>query len=144
MLNTLDQFLDRITALTTRAEDHLSSTMPTAIAELARIRAEQARIITAYQLFVHREVFEPLIRSGSATEIARAKELKTECIILSEEFRSFARCWAIDDVERDWCAYRTAALDLAKRIRQHAAKVRATAPAFLSGRHPSPSWRMAS
>lgn len=144
MLDTLGEFLDRMTAISVSGDEYLASPTPAGLDDLSRTRAEQARIITAYQLFVHREVFEPLIASGSPEQVRRAKELKIECIMLAEEFRAFARCWAPDGVSGQWDAYRAAALDFSARIRTHARNIRMSAPAYLGGRQPMREWRIAS
>jgi hypothetical protein len=142
MLNTLDEFLNRMTAITVRAEEHLASITPVGIAELTKARGEQSRIITSYQLFVHREVFEPMIASADVADKQRVRTLKAECIVLAEDYRTFARSWTAEDVASNWASYRAAALDFVSRIRQHAANVRATAPAFLGDRRPSAAWQM--
>jgi hypothetical protein len=144
MLNTLGEFLDRMTAITIRSEEHLASMSPVGVEELAKARTEQARIITSYQLFVHREVFEPIVAAGSPADVARVKALKTECIVLAEEFRVFARSWSFDEVMADWPTYRSAALGFVDRIRRHASNVRRTAPSYLGDKRPSVEWRKAS
>lgn len=133
MLDTLREFLDRMTTIASRAEEHLASISPVCVADLGKARAEQARIITSYQLFVHREVFEPLMKAGTPAEVARVKQLKTECIMLAEDFRAYTRAWTIDAVAKDWPTYRISALEFVARIKQHAANVKETAPAYLDG-----------
>jgi len=142
MLNTLDEFLNRMTAITAQSEEHLASITPVGIAELTKARSEQSRIITSYQLFVHREVFEPMIASSDVADKQRVRMLKAECIVLAEDFRAFARSWTAEDVAGNWTSYRAAALDFVSRIRRHAANVRATAPTFLGDKRPSATWKM--
>ncbi len=120
----LDDYLDKMLAITFRVEPHISGRTPSCVAELANARANQARPITAYQLYVHRELFEPIMHTGRADQIAAAREMKVECIMLAEDFRAFARQWHIDNVLSEWHVYQPAALALRDRIRSHISHVR--------------------
>jgi len=115
----LQEYLDKMLAITLRIEPHLIGPAPAGTAELAQARAEQARTITAYQLYVHREIFEPMIRNGSPVQIGRARAMKVECIMLAEDFRAFARLWNVDNALDQWPVYQSAALALRDRIRAH-------------------------
>lgn len=115
----LQDYLDKMLAIMLRIEPHLVGAAPASTAELAQARAEQARTIIAYQLYVHREIFEPMIRNGSPAQIARARAMKVECIMLAEDFRAFARLWNVDNALDQWPVYQSAALALRDRIRAH-------------------------
>jgi hypothetical protein len=120
----LHGYLDKMFEITDQVHSHLSARAPSGVAELARARAEQARTITSYQLYVHREIFDPMMRSGTVEQVAKAREMKVECIMLAEDFRAFARRWQIDNVLSEWDAYRPAALDLRDRVRGHITNMR--------------------
>lgn len=120
----LERYLEEMLAITSDAERHLRSAEPRGIAELGQVRARMTQAMSAYQIYVHREVFEPASRDGSPDEIARARALKIECVMLSEEYRAFARHWAIDDIAATWPRYQPAALDWNRRVERHVGMIR--------------------
>jgi hypothetical protein len=137
MLATLGRYQDQMWTITQETETLLNRIEPQDASELTRLRLELARVMTAYQLFVHREVFEPLIRTGTPAEAGHARAMKIECIMIAEEFRAFAQLWAQVDIGPRWKDYRVAGLDFARRIRAHIEHVRAAAPSYLEGRRPA-------
>lgn len=125
MRAALATYHEQMTAAVERGEALLKAGPPGVnVAELSPIRLQMAQIITSYQLFVHREVFEPLIRSGNAGWAEKARALKTDCILLAEDFRAFVRVWATKDAVAHWDEYRPAAAAILGRIRAHIAAVR--------------------
>jgi hypothetical protein len=137
MLATLGNYQDQMWAIAVDSEARLAQPIPQDPGEIARLRLEMARVMTAYQLFVHREVFEPLIRTGSPAEANQARAMKSECILIAEEFRAFVHLWTAADIGARWRDYRAAALDFSRRIRAHIEHVRTMAPACLAGRRPA-------
>lgn len=127
MMEALEAYLDRIVSITVVAEGGLPEETPEDTACLDRARQEMARILTAYQLFSHRELFEPLMASTDPGDIACGRQLKAECITLAEDFRSYARQWSAEDVRGRWPVYRPAALAMIGRVRRHVFKVRRNA-----------------
>ncbi|MBI0473807.1 hypothetical protein D9601_00320 [Sphingomonas sp. MA1305] len=77
-----------ILANTNRARQALAEGVPDD-ALLARLRWEMVRLMSAYQYFKHREVFDVLIADGNNNEARIARRLKAECISLGEEVRRF-------------------------------------------------------
>lgn len=136
MLRTLDDYFDRMLAINADAERHVLGGAENA-ATLARLRREQAQTMTSYQLYVHRELFEPLIAGGVPADVARARALKVECISLSEDFRAYSRRWTEQNPADHWAIYRAGALEMTARVREHVANVRAQAPDFSIGRSPT-------
>jgi ABC-type histidine transport system ATPase subunit len=137
MLATLGNYQNQMWAITLEGEALLNRLEPQDPAEVNRLRMELARVMTAYQLFVHREVFEPLIRTGTPAEVNQARAMKSECILIAEEFRAFVHLWTAADIAVRWADYQAAGLDFARRIRAHIERVRAIAPACLAGRRPA-------
>ena len=134
MLTTIEQFRDRLSAISNRASRHLVAPTPEGIAELDRCRSEMARILSIYNLFVHREIFEPLLLAGSPIEAAAAKEMKVECICLVEEFRRFSGEWRLANVAAAWAEFQPTALNFRMRIQRHLDRVMAIADPALSSR----------
>lgn len=58
-------------------------------AEIARLRWELIRLLTAYRIFKHREIFDPLIARGSSAQMSCAQRMKADCIRLETEVRDF-------------------------------------------------------
>ena len=97
---------------------------PSAADALTRMRGEMARLLTAYQLHVHREFYGPLL-AGSPPRFdpVRIRAIKSECIALGEEFRAYRNLWAKRDVAADWPDYRPAAQGFMARIGRHIEEV---------------------
>lgn len=125
MLNSLEEYRDRMIAITDRAAVHLQQCTPEGILELGRCRAEMSRVLTIFQLFVHREIFEPLTASGDPAKRRLGNELKTECIVLTEEFRHSCRRWNNVDLQEHWAEYQPSAFAFRRRILTHLDRVAA-------------------
>ena len=96
-------------------------------------RQAMGQILSAYQRFVHREFFDPLIAGGSAANAALARAMKIECIDMTEGFRLIQRRWMGEDVSDHWDEYRTVALAMMARMRRHIADVADMARAISAG-----------
>lgn len=94
------------------------------LATLNSRRQTMVQVLTSYQMFVHRELFEPLLANGSASQISQVKLIKAECVALVEAFRAFFREWMGDAVVRQWDIYKQAARGMMDRIKRHIAEVR--------------------
>ncbi len=127
MREMLEQYLERIIAITVSTEMDLLPIPPEDTTRLEYSRMRMARILTAYQLFVHRELFQPLQASGDATDVECARQLKAECGALAEAVRTHTRKWSTQEPAVMWDEYRPAELGLIERIRQHILRVRAGA-----------------
>ncbi|MFX7006067.1 hypothetical protein ABTI13_19165, partial [Acinetobacter baumannii] len=64
--------------------------------------AEGVMLIGAYQLFVHRELFEPVMRDGDAYQRKLACELKVECIALTDALRTAIKNFMAQEMPFDW------------------------------------------
>jgi hypothetical protein len=137
MLATLGKYQDQMWSITLESEAQLAQPDPQDAGDIARLRLEMARVMTAYQLFVHREVFEPLIRAGSPAEVNQARAMKSECILIAEEFRAFVHLWTAVDIVARWADYRAAGMEFSRRIRAHIEHVRKVTPTCLAGRRPA-------
>ena len=123
MLATLRLYHDRVDALAREAETLLREGSKAGLPRVAKLRVDQGLAMAAYQLFVHRELFEPLIRTGSPPQIEGAKALKVECVVLSGTFCRHAQYWSKRDPGDEWDDYRAAALSMIAAIRGHIARV---------------------
>lgn len=124
MFATLDGFLDEMGALALESAVHLGRAESPEPGEIARLRGEFSRVMIAYQRFVHRNLFELPVRSGTPAEIDRARAIKTECILISEEYRIVLGLWPLPDVAARWPDYRAAAQAFCDRTRTHIEQVR--------------------
>ena len=136
MLARLRTYQDRVLALAGEAERLLRGDGPAAAQRLAQLRVEQGVAIAAYQLFVHREIFAPMIREGTPDEVEAAKQLKVACIAFSNQFCHHVQEWTRRDPAREWASYRPAALAMVAELQGHIAQVRS---AFLPA---SERWEM--
>jgi hypothetical protein len=95
--------------------------------ELVRQRiADSALVLASYQLFVHREVFAPMLEHADARTRARVTELKVECIALTEDLRFNVRelMARVDDAPLDWDMIAAGVGWFNGRVRAHIAQVR--------------------
>lgn len=122
-LSRLADYHARISAAADRTEQivrHAGEDVP---ADLNGSRMMMAQLMGSYQLFLHREIFEPVIAGGTPAEIVHAKSLKVECVLFADELHSYMKSWNPADVQARWPSYRAAALTVLGRIRIHMKRV---------------------
>ncbi|RDE06506.1 hypothetical protein [Sphingomonas aracearum] len=125
MLDSLEDYRERMVAIIDRVRPYLTECTPAGVAEIVRSRDEMARVLTIFQLFVHREIFEPLTAGIDPARRRLGTELKTECILLTEEFRHSKRRWNDVDLALHWAEYQPAAVAFRRRILDHLDRVAA-------------------
>lgn len=135
MLRTLAEYHQRIEAMMAEGDALLAARDPAASERAKQKCADAALLIGAYQLHVHRELFQPMLASGDPVQRARAADLKTECIALTEDLRFRVRdLMAREERELDWDALAQAVAWFNRRVRDHVAHVeRAMAPTMTAG-----------
>ena len=101
-------------------------------AALARARWALMRVLTAYQLFKHREIFDPAVGGTVLGDAQRAARMKRACTQVGEEFRRYVATWSRTDVAAAWDSYQPAALAMIERLRDHFAREKAEVEALLS------------
>ena len=138
-MNT-DQALLRLDAHQRSLLDHLDQSLallfepPAAAREpLAHARWILVRMLHAYQVFKHAEIFDPAIRRGTPAQVQLATRLKADCIAASENYRAFVRVWSASDVVARWDEYRPAMLAIADQLRAHLSTERRTVADLLAG-----------
>ena len=102
------------------------------VSGIARIRWTLVRALTAYQLFKHRDIFDPAIAGERRADSLRAERLKMACLTLGDDFRGFVQKWGSADVAGQWPLYEKAALAMTGRIRSHIARERAEVALLLA------------
>lgn len=100
---------------------------------LAKARLEMFRLLRAYQLFKHTEIFDPVVRQDNAGQIASASRMKADCTAAGEAYRAYVNVWSTRDVVDAWDSYRPAMTAMAQRLRSHIAVERAQVPQLLAG-----------
>ncbi|GAA0444690.1 MULTISPECIES: hypothetical protein [Sphingomonas] len=105
---------------------------------LATRRSAMGRLLTSYQQFIHREVFDPIIAGGNARDAALARAMKIDCIELTESFRAFQRRWIAEDAVERWDEYHPAAVRMVERLQRHIADVAAMAREVSLPQPPAP------
>lgn len=84
-------------------------------------------LVGAYQLYVHRELFEPMARTGDERQRKMALELKVECIALTDALHKGIKNFMAQEMPFDW-DYLAGRIEGYNGImRAHLAKVRALA-----------------
>lgn len=132
ILTRLEDHQARATAMMDAAARILEANRAEDAPEMGRARWGMMRLLTEYQMFKHREIFDPAIRSGSPEAQRAAREMKAQCIAVGEEFRAYVAKWASTGVADNWAEYRTAAMAMIARIREHIASERGQVLAILT------------
>ena len=124
MLATLRTYQDRVLALAGEAERLLRDEGRDAAPRISRLRIEQGVVMAAYQLFVHREMFAPMVQGGDPAAVEAAKQLKVSCIAFSNAFAHHTQEWSRRDAAAEWGSYQPAALAMIAEVRGHVRQVR--------------------
>lgn len=126
MPRTLEEYHAKIEGMTAEGDAWLIA-RDAASEDLVKQRiADSALVIASYQMFVHREVFAPMLELADARTRARVNELKVECIALTEDLRFNLRelMARVDDAPLDWDAIAAGVARFNRRVRAHIAQVR--------------------
>lgn len=102
------------------------------VAGLARQRWALMRALTAYQLFKHREIFDPALAQATPATAHRLVRMKRACLDLGDAFRGHVQRWSGSDVKAQWATYQPSALAIITRIRAHIAREREEISALLA------------
>jgi hypothetical protein len=105
----------------------------TARLPLARLRWTMVRMLRAYQLFKHGEIFEPVAAHGDADQRARARQMREACIAAGERFAAHVARWSCRDVVSAWSEYQPALRSAAADLRSHIAQERRQIERLLAG-----------
>jgi hypothetical protein len=88
-------------------------------ATLAMLRWQYVRLLTEFDAFKQREIFEPALRSASPDKAALASELQAECTAIGQAFRAYVLEWSAVDKHAQWHLYYPAAKAIIERIEKH-------------------------
>jgi len=126
MPQTLEEYHAKIERMMAQGDAWLIARDPATEGQVKRQIADSALVIASYQLFVHREVFAPMLANADAGTRARVNELKVECIALTEDLRFNVRDFMarVDDAPLDWDAVAAGVAWFNGRVRTHIAQVR--------------------
>lgn len=122
-MRLLQDYLDRIEASMAAGEVILARRDPAQAATVKAKCTEAALLIGSYQMFIHREVFEPLMASPDELVRRQVCALKAECIALSEDLRSGVKTMAARETPIDHDAIRARVEWFNGRVRRHIAGV---------------------
>ena len=125
--------------LIARAEAMLAEGGPRDTANLARTRWALMRSLTAYQLFKHRQIFDPALAQATPTNALRLTRMKQACTEMGEAFRVHVQRWSGADTLSEWPAYRTDAVAMIARLRTHIARERSDVEGLLTTGRPGAS-----
>lgn len=124
MPRSLDDYLDRIETMLDAGDGLLRRDRPVSPREALQKCVDAALLIGAYQLFVHRELFDPLGRHPEPAVRDAVRELKVEGIALSENLRVAVRAVAAVQGEPDLGVIGAQARNFNPLVRAHIDKVR--------------------
>ena len=125
MPHKLQDYHNRIEAMMAQGDALVAARDPATLAEVKRRAGESALVIASYQLFIHREVFRPLLERADPAARARINEVKVECIALTEDLRCNARDFLAKEGALDWEVAAARVAWFNGRVREHIAAVRA-------------------
>ncbi len=105
----------------------------------ARHRWELLRALVEFQIFKHRDIFDPMIRQGNPRTAPRAQAMKTECAALGAEVRAFVARWSDGSVDTDRERFRIATLALIAKVERGLADQRRALATMIAVPPPSPA-----
>jgi hypothetical protein len=132
MPETLDEFHAALERHMAEGDALLDARDPASIQQVKQKVADAVLLIASYQLFVHREIFAPLLAQQDPGLRARVAELKVECIALTEDLRFNTREFIASDAPLDWVALGSKVAWFNGRVRGHLANVRSAMAPDLS------------
>ncbi|WP_066592596.1 hypothetical protein [Sphingomonas pruni] len=126
MPQTLEEYHTKIERMMAEGDALVAARDPASEDAVKRRMAESALVIASYQLFVHRQVFAPMLEHADVAMRARVNELKVECIALTEDLRFNVREFVarVDDGPLDWDQAAAGVAWFNGRVRAHIAHVR--------------------
>jgi len=126
MPQTLEEFHAKIEHMMAEGDAWLIARGAASDDLVKRRIADSVLVLASYQLFVHREVFAPMLEHADARTRARVTELKVECIALTEDLRFNVRelMARADDAPLDWDMIASGVGWFNRRVRAHIAQVR--------------------
>jgi len=121
---TLEAYHAEIEAMIAEGEALVAARDPATERHLKRRVADSMLLVASYQLFVHRQVFAPLLGQGDPAVRARINEVKVECIALTEDLRFNVKDFLADETPLDWGVTATKMAWFNGRLNKHIAEVR--------------------
>lgn len=100
---------------------------------LARTRWELIRLLRAYQLFKHGEIFGPLLAGGTPDEKRIAGRMERACTATGDRLLEHVARWSTADIVANWTEYRAATLAVVALLRAHIASERDEIARLLDG-----------
>jgi hypothetical protein len=101
-------------------------------AAVSTIRWRFVRVLTGYQLFKHQQIFDPVVQHGSMRDADAARQLKAECILISEAFRNYVARWSASGITGREAEYRHDAQAMIARVQAHITRERRGIEALLA------------
>lgn len=124
MRQTLEEYHTEIETMIVEGEALVAARDPATVKRLKRRIGDSVLLIASYQLFVHRQVFAPLLGQGDPGVRARINEVKVECIALTEDLRFNVRDFLADETPLDWDVTAATMAWFNRRLKKHIADVR--------------------
>ncbi|MES2097232.1 MAG: hypothetical protein V4459_10785 [Pseudomonadota bacterium] len=124
MLTRLEDYHTQLEAMMAEGDAVMAARDPASVGLVKSRITETVLLITSYQLYVHREIFAPLLVSGSPERRVRANELKVECIALTEDLRFNVREFMGKEGPLDWSLTAARVAWFNGRVREHIGHVR--------------------
>ena len=131
-LTRLADHQERILAQIDRARALVDLDPVAARDPLARSRWGLTRLLREYQLFKHREIFDPVIAGGDEARARLARRMKAACLAAGQDYVSYVAQWSSRDVTGCWAEYRPAMLAMVETLRDHLAAERSGVGALLA------------
>ncbi|MEO5493780.1 MAG: hypothetical protein ABIR08_07110 [Sphingomonas sp.] len=124
MPQTLEAYHTEIEAMIVEGEALVAARDPATARRLKRRVADSMLLVASYQLFVHRNVFAPLLGQSDPVVRSRVNEVKVECIALTEDLRFNVKDFLADETPLDWDVTAKKMAWFNGRLNKHIADVR--------------------
>lgn len=131
-IKQLEEQQARITMLLHAARDLLASGQPGSGTALAALRWQLMRALREYQLFKHREIFDPLAGSSDPQLADLARGMKTRCIATGDAYGDHVQRWSNGAAVTAWEQYTAEARAIVTKVRLHLDREHAEASSLLA------------
>lgn len=132
LIASLEEHQTGILANMRRAEAVIACPEAFDMAQVARLRWELLRLLSGYQMFKHRQIFDVLIHAGSFEQRPVAARMKADCEALGEEVKRFITQRSAAGAGETVEVYRADVRRFITRLREHLSYERAAAIALLT------------
>lgn len=119
LLAELDRYVAEACGIVQAARAMVENDALDRASDLTERRDRLMALLQRFQVFKHRDIFNPSIGGGRSPRSAAAQAMKTECILMGDAFGRYHSRWGHQDVTAEWSLYRDEMLAMTETLLAH-------------------------